>query len=37
MEHEKAVRLLVERINVKNKTEFSVSSTLNFIFGKHSL
>lgn len=32
---ERAVRLLIDRINIKNKIEFSISSTLNSILGKH--
>lgn len=32
---EKAVRLLISRINVKNKTEFKIFSTLNSVLGKH--
>lgn len=31
---EKAVRLLIERIDIKNKTEFNIQSTLNTVLGK---
>ena len=32
---EKAVRLLIERIDIKTKTEFNMTSTLNSVVGKN--
>lgn len=32
---ERAVRLLIERIDIKNKTEFNIQSTLNTVLGKN--
>ena len=32
---EKAVRLLIERIDIKNKTEFNIQSTLNTVLGEN--